>query len=98
MRCEAGGGEAGAAPRPPAPAPPLAAAALLLRHGAERRHPAEILAPLDLHDHGVVQRERVLGRPGEVFLAVPLEPDFDDRSQLTSRSKHPSKGTSPPDV
>src|SRR5256886_6666454 len=72
--------------------------ALLGGDGTHRRHAAEVVAPLDLHDHGIVQGERVLGRPGEVFLAVPLEPDFDDRRQLTSRSKHPSKGTSPLDV
>ena len=76
-------------------APP---AALAESDGAEGRHASEIMAPLDFHDHGIVQRERLLGRPDEVFLPVPLEPDFHDWSQLTSRSGHPSKGTSPLDV
>src|SRR5260370_32652102 len=77
-------------------APAAPAAALLRRDGPQCRHPAEILPPLDLHDHGIVQRERLGGRPGEEGFAVPFETDFDDVRQLTSRSTHPWKGTSLP--
>jgi hypothetical protein len=80
-----------AAPAAPAPA-------LLRGDRAQRRHPAEILPSLDLHDHGIVERERLGGRPGEEGFAVPFEPDFDDVGQLTSRSTHPWKGTSLPGV
>jgi hypothetical protein len=60
-----------------------AAASLTLARGerAHGRHAAEILAPLDLDDHGIVEGERLRGRPGEIFFAVPFEPDFDDLDQ-----------------
>src|SRR5205814_9429384 len=75
-----------------------ATGALLGGDRAHRGHPTEVLPPVHLHDHGIVQGERLGGRPGEKFFPVPFEPDLDDVGQLTSRSTHPSKGTSPPGV
>src|SRR2546422_8925307 len=73
-----GGGEAAAA---------AAAAALAGGHRPHRRHAAEVLSPLDLHDHRIVEGERLVRRPGKEFFPIPPEPDFDDfRQRVISRS------------
>src|SRR5512143_2952583 len=63
-----------------------AARTLLEGHLAEGRHAAQVLAPLDLDDDGVVESQGLGRIPVEVLLPVALEPHLDDRAHFSLRA------------